>query len=82
MSLQTIIVSAIAFITIGYLAIVSVPIVFTVGYQVPLWQNASAQALLARDNIFNTWELWIPALFFATIIWAIRRSARRDDDDS
>lgn len=82
MSVQIIIVTAISFVAMGLIAIVSVPIVYNLAFQQDaIWNTMPAEAKLARDNIWNTWEIWIPALFFVTIIWAIRRATRNDQQD-
>lgn len=65
----------------GLIAIVSVPVVYNLAEQQPMWNSMPPQALLVRDNIYNTWIIWIPALFFVTIIWAIRRATRNDQTD-
>lgn len=72
--------TAISFIGMGLIAIISVPIIYNIAFdQTTLWSSMPAEAQIARDRIYDVWVIWIPALFFVVIIWAILSATRRDD---
>lgn len=76
-ALQIIFRLGVAFLLSGFLAIIGLPLVYYAGYRVDIWDDLPAQALVVRDNMYNTYSIMPIALAFIMIIWGVWAVTRR-----